>query len=114
MACIDVHNSSNCDCLKVDVIPFIEPIKILLGVEDCLNNNITPIIEPIKTLLRVEEFLNDVIVSPLVEGLKVSCGIVCDIAQLNYLNVSPEEVMWITDSEGIYYSVESNTDWIVE
>ncbi len=93
MACIDVHNSSNCDCLKVDVIPLIEPIKILLG---------------------VEEFLNDVIVSPLVEGLKVSCGIVCDIAQLNYLNVSPEEVMWITDSEGIYYSVESNTDWIIE
>lgn len=102
-------------CLEVRITNLSPPL--LVGVErlgEGLQANTIPLIEPIKILLGVEEFLNDVIVSPLVEGLKVSCGIVCDIAQLNYLNVSPEDVMWITDSEGIYYSVESNTDWIVE
>ena len=113
MACIDVHNSSNCDCLKVDVIPLIEPIKISLEVAQLKDVIVSPLVEGLKLSLGVEELLG-VVVSPLVESLKVCCGIVCDIAQLNYLNVSPEEVMWITDSEGIYYSVESNTDWIVE
>jgi hypothetical protein len=45
--------------------------------------------------------------------LKVMCGIVCDVSNLHYLRVSPQEVQWITPNEGIIYNVESDTDWIV-
>lgn len=47
------------------------------------------------------------------EGLKVRCGLVCSVAEVRYLNVSPEEVQWITDDIGVFYNIESNTDWIV-
>lgn len=45
--------------------------------------------------------------------LKVVCGIVCSVADLHYLRVSPQEVQWITPDEGVIYNVESDTDWIV-
>ena len=45
--------------------------------------------------------------------LVVSCGIVCDIGDLNILKVSPEEVQWITPTQGVIYTVESNTNWTV-
>lgn len=45
--------------------------------------------------------------------LKIACGIVCSVADLHYLRVSPQEVQWITPDEGIIYNVESDTDWII-
>lgn len=47
-------------------------------------------------------------------GMRVACGLVCDVGGLKHLNVSPEDVQWITPDEGVLYSVESNTNWIVE
>ena len=32
----------------------------------------------------------------------------------NYLNVTPKDTVWITDTEGAWFEVESNTSWIVE
>ena len=45
--------------------------------------------------------------------LKVKCSVVCSIADLHYLKVSPEEVQWITPDYGVVYHVESDTNWIV-
>lgn len=45
--------------------------------------------------------------------LKVKCSVVCSIKELPYLNVSPEEVQWITSDYGVVYHVESNTNWMV-
>lgn len=42
---------------------------------------------------------------------KISCGIVCSLADIHYLRVSPTEVQWITPNEAILYTVESNTNW---
>lgn len=45
--------------------------------------------------------------------LKVVCGIVCSVADLHYLRVSPHEVQWITPDEAIVYMVESDTNWTI-
>lgn len=47
------------------------------------------------------------------ESLAVACSIVCNLADLYYLEVSPKDVQWITPDFGIVYRVESNTKWIV-
>jgi hypothetical protein len=50
----------------------------------------------------------------LLEGLKVMLSIVGSITELGkYLEVSPEEIQWITDDTGIYYDVYSNVNWII-
>lgn len=54
-----------------------------------------------------------VIAEDVGKHLKIECGIVCSVADLHYLRVSPQEVQWITPNEGIIYNVESDTDWIV-
>lgn len=45
--------------------------------------------------------------------LQVLCGVVCDVGDLHVLRVSPEEVQWITPTQGVIYTVESDTDWKV-
>lgn len=45
--------------------------------------------------------------------LKVSCGIVCSVGDINYLRVSPQEVQWITPDMGVVYTVESDTSWSI-
>lgn len=45
---------------------------------------------------------------------KMRVSIVCSIKELRgYLNVSPEDIQWITPDYGIIYKVESDTDWII-
>lgn len=48
--------------------------------------------------------------------LRVSCGIVCDVNDTGgkYLDVSPDEIQWITEDIGVIYTVYSNTDWEIE
>ena len=50
----------------------------------------------------------DAIIHPIMR-----CTVVCSIADLHYLKVSPEEVQWITPDYGVVYHVESDTNWIV-
>lgn len=50
------------------------------------------------------------------ERLQASCSVVCSVGgdPVYYVRVSPEEVQWITDDMGVFFDVESNTEWIVE
>lgn len=45
--------------------------------------------------------------------LKLTCGIVCNVGDVHYLRVSPEEVQWITPDEAVIYMVESDTNWSI-
>lgn len=45
--------------------------------------------------------------------LKVKCSIVCSLGEFRYLNISPDEVQWITDDRGVFFDVESNVEWII-
>lgn len=63
---------------------------------------------------RVDEPLVCMVEDALKEGhLKVTCGIVCNISDIHYLRVSPQEVQWITPDEAIVYMVESDTNWSI-
>lgn len=74
---------------------------------------VTRIGEGIKVLAnRVGEPLK-VLSTDIAEHLAVRCNIVCTLGDLHYINVSPEEVQWITDDIGIVYTVESDTNWII-
>lgn len=62
------------------------------------------------------KLLNDgvvVRVADLTQRLSVRCGIVCSLADVQYLEVSPMEVQWITSDDVIMYTVTSNVDWEV-
>ena len=74
---------------------------------------VSSITEPLKVAasLAVEPF--KVLASNIKKRLNISCSVVCSLADLFYLNVSPEDVQWITDDIGIVYEVESNVKWIV-
>ena len=43
-----------------------------------------------------------------------SFGFVYTLEELRYLDVSPNEVVWISPYEAIVYHVSSNTDWKVD
>lgn len=49
-------------------------------------------------------------------GEKIQCtfGFIYTLEELKYLDVSPEDVVWISPNEAIVYFVSSNTDWTVE
>lgn len=90
----------------------------------CLNANITMLNMPpvlfvdrigdgivVNTNLAMERMAIkafDAIIHPIMR-----CTVVCSIADLHYLKVSPEEVQWITPDYGVVYHVESDTNWIV-
>ena len=90
----------------------------------CLNANITMLNMPpvlfvdrigdgivVNTYLAMERMAIkafDAIIHPIMR-----CTVVCSIADLHYLKVSPEEVQWFTPDYGVVYHVESDTNWIV-
>ena len=48
------------------------------------------------------------------EGIKATVSIICSLEEfVAFLNVSPDEVQWITDDIGVFFEVESNVEWIV-
>lgn len=53
-------------------------------------------------------------VTELGKHLSVKCSIVCSLSKvIEYINVTPDEIQWITDDMGVFFDVESNTDWII-
>jgi hypothetical protein len=53
-------------------------------------------------------------VSEMGAHLEVSCGIVCSLSDVFYMDVSPDEPQWITCDKAIIYEVASNVKWNVE
>lgn len=46
--------------------------------------------------------------------LRINCGIICSVNNHDeYLRVSPKDIQWITKDIGVFYTVESNTNWEV-
>lgn len=48
------------------------------------------------------------------EKVRFTFGFIYTLEELKYLDVSPEDVVWISPDEAIVYFVSSNTDWKVE
>lgn len=46
--------------------------------------------------------------------LNITFGIVCSLADVLYLDVSPNDVQWITEDTVIMYNVSSNTSWVIK
>lgn len=50
--------------------------------------------------------------SRILDGITVRCSIICSLKDVGYyLDISPEEIQWITDDMGVFYDVESNVEW---
>ena len=53
-------------------------------------------------------------VTDLGKHISARCSIVCSLLNvIEYINVTPDEIQWITDDLGVFFDVESNTDWII-
>lgn len=42
---------------------------------------------------------------------KMSCGVVCSVADIHYIRVTPTEIQWVTPYDEVIYEVESDTNW---
>lgn len=112
MGCINVKVSTNNSDINVTskvnkpIAVIVTPFICNCNVEcSCINGiNVTTNIVPIR----------NIIVTPHINGISVKCGLVCSLADVLFVRVSPQEVQWITEDEVIVYNVESNTNWIIE
>lgn len=90
----------------------------------CLHVKITPIenhISPVVSLLNKELQITTIspdtfglipVLTDLYENhLKVVCSLICSLNVKRYIEVSPEEIQWLTEDTDITYIVKSNIDW---
>lgn len=86
----------------------------------CLNITVTNMSPPLQvgaerlggvilTVIKSSNSLNCNIFDKLIDKhLNLTCGIVCTIADIHYLRVSPSDVQWITPDIGVVYQVTSD------
>ena len=110
-------------CLHVKITPIknhISPVVSLLNKElqitttfpDTLDVNITSITNPIEIRVLNNTFGLIPVLTDLYENhLKVVCNLICSLNVKGYIEVSPEEIQWLTEDTDITYIVKSNIDW---
>lgn len=99
-------------CLSVNINMIPSKFEVGTTLLNKLNVNITNISNGLIILLnKINEDLKLNISDIYQKHLTVSYGIVCSIKTENYLQVSPEDVQWITEDSDIIYIVKSNTNW---
>jgi hypothetical protein len=78
-----------------------------VSVTDCIKEHITAFCDaylpnPVSVVDSIKKHLN------------ARCSVICSLAEvIEFLNVTPSDIQWITDDVGVFYEVESNVDWIV-
>lgn len=110
-------------CLHVKITPIenhISPVVSFLNKElqvtttssDTLDINATSIINPIEIqVLNNTPSLIPVLTDLYKDHLEVVCSLICSLNVKGYIEVSPEEIQWLTEDSDITYLVKSNTDW---
>lgn len=112
MGCINVKVSTNNSGINVTskvnkpIAVIVTPFICNCNVECSCTNGINVITQIIP--------VSNAHVTPKINSINVKCGLVCSLADVLYVRVSPQEVQWITEDEVIVYNVESNTNWIIE
>lgn len=103
MSCIKVNIECKNENLLVAATSIGEKLKALVTA--------APSIMPIVT---AQDGICCKVTNAVKEFLNVRCSIVCSLAEIqDYLEVTPEEIQWITDDMGVFYDVQSNVEWIV-
>lgn len=99
-------------CLSVNINIIPSKFEVDTTLLNKLNVNITNISNGLVILLnKINEDLKLNISDIYQKHLTISYGIVCSIKTENYLQVSPEDIQWITEDSDIIYIVKSNMNW---
>lgn len=116
MQCINVHTEDAVgSCLSISLSRIGDGIKARanvfapksVSVADCIKEHITAFCDaylpnPVSVVDSIKKHLN------------ARCSVICSLAEvIEFLNVTPSDIQWITDDVGVFYEVESNVDWIV-
>lgn len=103
MSCIKVNIECKNENLLVAATSLGEKLKALVTA----THSIIPIV-------TAPESISCKVTNAVKDFLNVRCSIVCSLAEIaDYLEVTPEEIQWITDDMGVFYDVQSNVEWIV-
>lgn len=112
MGCINVKVSTNDN--GINVTPKVnKPIEVVVTPFICDCNVECSCTQGINVTTNMMPVSN-ANVTPQISSINVKCGLVCSVADVLYVKVSPQEVQWIAEDEVIVYHVESNTNWIIE
>lgn len=120
MACIDVHiNNAVDEHLSVSATLVGHGLKVNVSPWKSASASLEAFVSRIGGELKA--YLSDTIKSHLTASSNLTnslmtarCSVVCSLIEVvEYLNVTPDEIQWITDDIGVFFDVESNVDWIV-
>lgn len=117
MSCINVHTKDVVgSCLSATITRIGEGIKaradnlfgpLSVSVTDCVNKHIDAVCD-----VYLPKSVS--VVDSIKKHLSVRCSIICSLSEvIEFLNVTPADIQWITDDMGVFYEVESNVDWII-
>lgn len=55
-----------------------------------------------------------IVAADLGSHIRAECSIICSLNQIyEWLRVTPAEIQWITDDQGVFFDVDTNTEWRV-
>lgn len=101
-------------CINVKIIHNYKPITATAA---RIGDSITTLINKVENEIHVDiERIGEqlkAIVDNMTKPIMASVSVVCSLSDFYYMNVSPNEVQWITDDTGVFFDVESNVQWII-
>lgn len=101
-------------CINVKIIHDHKPIT---ATAVRIGDSITTLINKVENGLHVDiERIGEqlkAIVDNMTKPIMASVSVVCSLSDFYYMNVSPNEVQWITDDTGVFFDVESNVQWTI-
>ena len=114
MACINVSVQTFSPSIDVMLTTMRENLRVYNRTDEQAKVSVSPVDKTIKASSSLKRDKLSVLTARLGERLKATVSIICSLAEfVAFLDVSPDEIQWITDDLGVYYEVKSNVEWII-
>ena len=114
MACINVSVQTFSPSIDVMLTTMRENLRVYNRTDEQVKASVSSVGKSIKATSSLKRDKLSVSAARLGERFKATVSIICSLAEfVAFLEVSPDEIQWITDDLGVYYEVKSNVEWII-
>lgn len=100
-------------CLSAKITPIISTIAVVASGASAINASASALPLELSATISGSAELTPT-ATPIISRINVTSTLVCTFADLHYVDVLPEEVQWISETDIAIYVVSSDTKWIVE